>query len=75
MSWETIERYEKCKCGNPKGVKTSWLSNDWGQSTDSMDIIICEQCNKDYYLSDKRYYSNDGDSGIVQIWNKKLEEK
>ena len=44
MSWETIERYEQCKCGNPKGLKTGFEEDDWGQRKDIFPIIVCEKC-------------------------------
>jgi hypothetical protein len=71
MSWETIERYEPCKCGNLKGLKTSREEDDWGQNKEGPSEIVCKKCKAEYYLTEKRAYSNDGDSWIAIIWNKK----
>jgi len=72
MSWETIEQYKSCKCGNPKGLKTSYKEDDWGQSEELEPEIVCEKCKGEYYLTEKRSYSNDGDSFNIIVWNKKI---
>jgi len=70
MSWETIERYGPCKCGNPKGLKTGFEEDDWEQYKDLAPEIVCEKCKKEYYLTTKRSYTNDGDVFDIIVWNK-----
>jgi len=69
MSYESIKRYSKCKCGNSKGVLQIDQENDWGQSIEGTPQILCKECKKKYYITQKYYCKHPGDEGYINIWN------
>jgi hypothetical protein len=49
MSWESYEREQPCRCGKGK-LKSTWSSDDWGQSTPVVETIVCDDCSAQYVL-------------------------